>query len=172
MEVLSHEEELTCVDIDLITDAAKRYLGRQEGRLCLADLNTLKSGYVSLINGKRDKPDVDTYLRICKFVSSCHKMSGEDADEMILFLKRVTHINGKELPIPKSFRKVQCHLTSRLKRYRVPIIADQFDLPAEIFGQNCHDSGNRNFCLYLFNALSLKSMLFLSNLIILSFTIA
>jgi len=107
----------------------------------LKEIETLKAGYVSLLNGKRERPDTNTYIRLCKYVCECHKLSGEDADEMISLLKTITHINGKEVPVPKSFRKLHLNVAKRLRRYAVPILAEEFDLPKEIFGENCHESG-------------------------------
>lgn len=71
IEESDDERELTSFDVDLLTDAAKRYLEKQERRLSSADLNTLKSGYLSLINGKRDKFVSNKFANLCRVVIKC-----------------------------------------------------------------------------------------------------
>ena len=40
-------------------------------------------------------------LEVCIFVAKFKELSGDDANEMIAMIRRITHVNGKEIPIKK-----------------------------------------------------------------------
>ena len=85
--------------------AIQRYLLHQHRINNLSAIEDLETGYVQLLNSEKDLADLEVYVRLCQFVYSCTKVSISEADDMIKMIKQITHINGKEIPVPKSFKK-------------------------------------------------------------------
>jgi hypothetical protein len=108
----------------------------------LSALKELETGYVQLLNTQKEYPDLEV---VCNFISKCISFSYQEADEMILMIKHITHINGKEIPLPKSFKKLHGNVMDKLNRYQIPIEQVFFELPVDIWGNSPHSSDNNAY---------------------------
>jgi hypothetical protein len=87
----------------------------------MENMEFLISGHVSLLQGSKEKADIQVYLDLCNFVLQCKSMSGSEADDMIMLVKRISHMNGKEIPLPQRFRTLYRNVIRELNDYKVKI---------------------------------------------------
>ena len=118
--MLLHSDEFNVTDClhDEMTEAINCYLSHQEKSLTLEAVKVLQTGYVNLLNGTRGLPDLEVYLRLCHFIAECTKISNEEADAMIRLVKKITHLNGKEVPVAKSFKKLHASVMKEIGNRR------------------------------------------------------
>jgi len=95
------------------------YLDKQRKYLSMDNIKFLESGHVALLQGNREKADIQVYLDLCNFVLKCKSLSGNEADEMITLVKRISHMNGKEIPLPQRFRTLYRNVIRELNDYKV-----------------------------------------------------
>jgi len=118
------------------------YLAHQREFLTMEDIAELESGFVRLTTpGKRIQGDMRVYLELCKFVALCRSLSGNEADDLIKLIKKISRLNGAEIPLPQTYRDLHKNVMHALLRNKIPILQTEFDLPSEIFGAAPHASG-------------------------------
>ena len=118
------------------------YIAHQREYLTMEAVSELESGYNRLTTpGKRIKGDMRIYLELCKFVALCRSLSGNEADELVRMIKRITRLHGAEVPFPQTYKEIQKNVMVALMKHKIPILQTEFELPYEMFGPNPHTSG-------------------------------
>ena len=124
-----------------------RYLEHQKDALSMDAINDLKAGYVRLTSKTgRVKADMEVYLELCRFVAHCNSLTAPETTELLHVLKKITSINGEEIPLPQSYTELQKNVVLVLAKHKIPVLQSEFDLPREIFGllHSPHQSGTNN----------------------------
>ena len=130
---VSSDENFTDDALLLIVHEAREHLQRQDLFRDAATVEYLKAGYPLLLDGNRKKADIRIYLEIARFISACYMLSKNECDNLLDMLKKITHINGKEIPIPARYSTIIANILSSTESLRSSIIQSTFPLSKEIF---------------------------------------
>ena len=119
--------------LPIINDLSVKFLKKQN--LCLSQwgINHINIGHIALLNGERKMGNLRTYLLISKFVTHCFGVSREDAGDLVQLIKLVSHINGKEIPIPAKYITIENRLLSSLDFLKISLELFQLEMPASLF---------------------------------------
>jgi hypothetical protein len=132
-EFISKDQNFDDDTIDTIISGAKEYLQRQSLYIEAAAVDYLKAGFPMLLDGNRKKADIRIYLEIARFISACCMLSTNECDNLLDMLKKITHINGKEIPLPARYSTIIANILSSTESLRSCIIQSEFPLSREIF---------------------------------------
>jgi len=133
IEEVNSEQDFNDASLQLIVETANEQLKRQDYYRDAATVDLLKAGYPILLDGSRKKADIRIYLEIARFISSCCLISNLESDHLLEMLKKITHINGKEIPIPARYSTIIANILSSTESLRSSIIQHLFPLSKEIF---------------------------------------
>jgi hypothetical protein len=90
--------------IDDIVNASRDYLNVQKLTLSPAIVECITSGYPRLLDSSRKrKGDLPTYFEIAEYLNNVVCLTSPEADGFLSLLKRVTHMNGNEIPLPSRY---------------------------------------------------------------------
>ena len=138
-ELFSEREQIDGAQLDLndalpiLNDLSKEFLLKQNLQLSKWSLDNILIGHCALLTGERMMSDLRTYLLIAKFVSHCFGISSEDADDLVQIIKLVSHINGKEIPIPAKYSTIKNRLLSTLDYVKIPLYIFELEMPSSLF---------------------------------------
>ena len=111
------------------------FLRKQNLRLHSWGIESIKVGHCLLLNGDRKLANLRSYFKICKFVTHCHGLSPDNATDMITLWKQLTHINGKEIPMPAKYSTIQDRLLSSLDYLKISYKLFSLPMPSALFGE-------------------------------------
>lgn len=109
------------------------FLRKQNLRLSTWSIDSIEVGYCAMLNGERKKGSLNTYFKICQFVTHCHGLSAENASEMLQMWKKISHINGKEIPLPAKYSTMQERLLSSLDFLKISYLQVSIAMPSSLF---------------------------------------
>jgi hypothetical protein len=119
--------------LPIFDELSNEFLKKQNLRLSEWGLDNIMIGHCALTTGERRIGNLRIYLLIAKFVTHCFGMSGEDAKDLVLLLKLVSHINGKEIPMPSKYITIQNRLLSSLNFLKISLEVFKLEMPASLF---------------------------------------
>jgi len=94
----------------------------------------LTAGRVKLLDNTYAQGNIYIYLQVAEYISWCNTLSEEKATKMIQLIKRISHINGLEIPLPAKFETIRANLLGSMLSKKSKIERVDFPLPTEIFG--------------------------------------
>ena len=120
--------------IEAYEKATNAYIMRQKVFLNVDELVNLEAGFTKNIEGLRNKADIRIYIEICECVSNCHGLSISECDELLELIRRVSYINGLEIPIPAKYYTIHDKIFKALSNKSIRIIKTHYDHCQALFG--------------------------------------
>ena len=112
---------------------ANEYITYQERYVDVSVAEILRAGHPALLNGTRKSADIRVYLEIARFISSCLSLSANECNSLLLMVKKITYINGNEIPIPARYSTIIDNLLRSTEQLGGSITKCLFPLAREIF---------------------------------------
>jgi len=119
---------------DIFAELSGEFITRQRALLSKEAIDNLAAGRIKLLNGKYAKAEIRVYLEIGAFISKCHGFSHDDASGLLQLLKRVSHINGKEIPLPQRNSTLRDNILSTMTARSGNYARVEFPMPESLFG--------------------------------------
>jgi len=116
--------------------ATNAYLDRQKDLFNIEELQELEAGFTKNINGLRTKANIRIYLEICEFVSNCHGLSISECDALLELIRRVSFINGSEIPIPAKYYSIHDRIFQALHDKSIKIVKTHYQHCESLYGKN------------------------------------
>jgi len=117
-------------------NATNAYIISQMDYLDHEELSLIASGFTEMINNVRSSADIRVYLEICEFVSNCHGLSLRECDELLHVIRRVSVINGSEIPLPQKYSTIHDKILKAVKNKTYRIVKTHYEYSEELFGVN------------------------------------
>ena len=116
--------------------ATNAYLERQREILNTDEIAFLNAGFNKTISDIRAKANIRIYMEICEFVSKCHGLSITESDELINLVRRISYINGMEIPLPAKYNTIHNRIVSAVNQKRYRVTKTYYEHNKEMFGEN------------------------------------
>ena len=120
--------------IDAYQNATNAYITRQRDYFNSEDLVNLEAGFTKNLTGLRSKANIRTYLEICEFCSNCHGLSISECDLLVELIRRVSYINGYEIPVPSKYYTIHDKIFKALRNKSIRIVKTYYEHCKELFG--------------------------------------
>jgi hypothetical protein len=136
-EILHSEEDLDLTDDNFLAcfeELSGDFIQKQRDLLSTEDIESLKAGRVKLLNGDYANADMRVYLHIGQFVSTCDGLDEERATLLLLLIKRVSYINGEEIPLPAKYATIRENILKNLDGHKATLNRVEFSLDPALFG--------------------------------------
>jgi hypothetical protein len=132
------------LQIDLNDDAfadtfaylSEEFISAQKKYLSEESIQNLHAGRVRLLSGDFGVADIRCYLEIAQYVSRCVALSAANASLLLLLIKRVSYINGSEIPLPQKYETLRDNILSSMEGKKAYILRVEFKLPTELYGNS------------------------------------
>ena len=121
--------------LPLIQKACRTYLRKQRLTLSADMVNCIRSGFPKLLSGCRLQGSIRIYLEIAKFITSCVSLSGSESDGLLALICTVSHLNGKEIPLPGRYRSLVSGLLKNTSDVSSVIVQSEFPMSRTMFGK-------------------------------------
>jgi len=112
------------------------YLERQKEILNTEEIAILTAGFTKTISDIRSKANIRIYMEICEFVSKCHGLSIVESDELINLIRRISYINGLEIPLPQKYETIHNRIVATVNKKRYRVTKTYYEHNKEMFGTN------------------------------------
>ena len=120
--------------LPIIFEHINEYFQEQKKYLSSHNITHLETGFPILLDGRRaEKANIRIYLELAVYVTSCIAVSAPESDELLHVLKRITHMNGREIPIPARFSTIIANILKYSDSLRSHIVKSEFSLSEELF---------------------------------------
>ena len=116
--------------------ASNAYLLRQKELFNHDDLENLQAGFTKNLSGLRKQADIRIYLEICEFVSNCHGLSIKECDELLELIRRVSFINGTEIPLPQKYSTIHDKILKSVNEKSTRIVKTYYNHCEDLFGKD------------------------------------
>ena len=114
--------------------ASEEFLDKQRTRLSHDVFANLSVAFVKYKDGNFKKANPQVHLRIATFIAKVSLISQEAANDMIVMMKRCTHVNGKEIPLPSRYVQIRKNLLKSFRHLMPTINVFSFPKPYDLFG--------------------------------------
>ena len=111
-------------------------LQRQKDILNHDELANLEAGFTKTIGSIRAEANIRIYLEICEFVTGCHGISSTECDDLINLVRRISHINGHEIPLPQKYATIHSRIIRAVNTKKYSIKKTFYMHNTDIFGIN------------------------------------
>jgi hypothetical protein len=126
--------------IDTFAYLSQEFISSQKEYLSEECITQLQAGRVRLLSGDYKVANIRIYLEIARFVSTCVSLSGSNATELIMLMKRISYINGLEIPLSQKYETLRNNILATMEGRRAEILRVEYPLPRELYG----DSASRS----------------------------
>jgi hypothetical protein len=116
--------------------ATNEYLLRQKELLNVAELEKLQAGFTKTLDGLRGQADIRIYLEICEFASNNHGLSIKGLDNLLDLIRRITYINGYEIPLPQKYYTIHDKIFKAVNEKSIKIVKTHYLHCEDLFGKN------------------------------------
>ena len=120
--------------IEAYSKATNAYIIRQKEWFNHEELGNLQAGFTKNIIGLREKANIIVYLEICEFVNMCHGLSISECDQLLELIRRVSYINGSEIPVPAKYYTIHDKIFKSLKNKSMRILKTYYNHCDTLFG--------------------------------------
>jgi hypothetical protein len=100
------------------------------------DIDLGKSNHVKTLSGLYTKGDKIIYLKLLDYIVNCHGISDSDANNLLLCIKELSSINGKEIPLPAKFQTLVDVLLEPIAEMKANVELQEIPFPVELMGTN------------------------------------
>ena len=121
--------------IEAYLTATNAYLERQKDYFNLEELQALQSGFTKNLDGLRKHADIRIYLEICEFISNCHGLSIRECDELLELIRRISFINGSEIPLPQKYYTIHDKIFKAVNEKSFRIIKTHYMHCEDLYGE-------------------------------------
>ena len=122
--------------IEAYSKATNAYIIRQKEWFNHEELENLQAGFTKNIIGLREKANIRVYLEICEFVNMCHGLSISECDQLLELIRRVSYINGSEIPVPAKYYTIHDKIFKSLKNKSMRILKTYYNHCESLYGKN------------------------------------
>ena len=113
------------------------YLDIQRLTLSPGLIEMLETGYPTLMDkSRKDKANIRCYFEIADCFNSLDNLSVPKKNSILDMMRLVTHMNGKEIPLPVRYSTIIDNILKRTKPIKSRIMKKEFVLSEALFGRD------------------------------------